>query len=370
MHPRKIRSRTIPMVGVVAPSGTGKTTLLRKLVPLLRERGLRVGYLKHTHHGYQLDTPGKDSHLLAEAGAAQVMLAAAGGWALMDYQPAAETDLADADLARFAARFDAERLDLLLVEGFHRSRYPKIELYRATGGKAPIYPQDPDIIAVVTDTPLPDGEHPPELPLADPARIADFICARVADQRLLPTAPGDLLLAFCRRRRGTLAGSPILSASVRVGPSYWIASAGVGEQLRGADASAGLVDAEALPAACPREADVHRRVYREQPDARAVLHAHGPYAVAVGFSGRDFEPIDFEGMQGLGGVPVVTVAAAEQPDKFAAAIGEALAGFPMCLVAGHGSWTWAADLEAAKQRIELLERSAKIYVIARQAAAV
>jgi molybdopterin-guanine dinucleotide biosynthesis protein B len=78
------------MVGFVAPSGTGKTTLLRKLVPLLRERGLRVGYLKHAHHAFQLDTPGKDSYELAEAGAAQVMLASAAGWALMDHRPAAE----------------------------------------------------------------------------------------------------------------------------------------------------------------------------------------------------------------------------------------------------------------------------------------
>ncbi|MGB5832983.1 MAG: molybdopterin-guanine dinucleotide biosynthesis protein B, partial [Thiohalocapsa sp.] len=158
-------TKNIPIVGFVAPSGTGKTTLLRKLVPLLRERGLGVGYLKHTHHSFQIDTPGKDSYEIAEAGAAQVMVASSAGWALMDQRPAATMDLADAEPADYAARFDVDALDLLLVEGFHRSHYPKIEVHRASSGKPPMYPDDGDIIAVATDRRLPGDAHPPELPI-------------------------------------------------------------------------------------------------------------------------------------------------------------------------------------------------------------
>jgi molybdopterin-guanine dinucleotide biosynthesis protein B len=208
-----IAAKPIPMVGFVAPSGTGKTTLLRKLVPLLRERGLSVGYLKHTHHAFQLDTPGKDSYEVAEAGAAQVMLASASGWALMDHRAAAVADLADADLIEFAARFDAEQLDLLLVEGFHRSRYPKIEVHRSSNGKAPMYPQDTDIIAVVTDTRLPGDEHPPELPIDDPAAVADFIKGRLADGCFRVEDPRDALLDNARWKLDS--GGQSVTASVR-----------------------------------------------------------------------------------------------------------------------------------------------------------
>jgi L-fuculose-phosphate aldolase len=100
-----------------------------------------------------------------------------------------------------------------------------------------------------------------------------------------------------------------------------------------------------------------------------VLHGHGVYSVAVSFVGRDFQPLDAEALKGLGNVPVLSVDTHEQSDKAAKEIGETLAGFPLCLVAGHGSYAWGADLEQAAGRTELLERAAKIYVVARQAAA-
>ena len=381
-----IPTKPIPMVGFVAPSGTGKTTLLRKLVPLLRERGLRVGYLKHTHHAFEIDTPGKDSYQIAEAGAAQVMLASAAGWALMDHRPAAVADLVDADPAEFAARFDAKQLDLLLVEGFHRSRYPKIEVYRSTSGSAPMYPQDADIIAVVTDAQLsgdehpPElpSEHPPELPLDDPAAVADFIRERLADGRLDCEDPRDPLLAYARRLRGSgHEGGLLVSASVRVGSRFWITPAstdvvdgvGSGGSLRREDLIACAIDDEELPTDMPADVGIHRCVYREQQEARAVLHGHGAYSVAVSFGGRDFQPVDFEGSERLGSVPVLSVDTAEKPDKAAALIGETLAGSPICLLAGHGSYAWGDGLEQATRRTELLERAAKIYVLARQAAA-
>ena len=363
-------SRNLPIVGFVAPSGTGKTTLLRKLVPALRERGVRVGYLKHTHHAFQIDTPGKDSYEIAEAGAEQVMLASTAGWALIDRRPASVADLADADLANFSERFDADWLDLLLVEGFHRSRYPKIEVHRFTSGKVPMYPQDTDIIAVVTDTHLPGDEHPPELPIDDPAAIAEFIVECLADGRFAGEDPRDELVDYYRRMGGMGQNDArIGNASVRVGARFWIAPANAGGALRREDLVACVIDDDVLPDAISSEAAVHLQIYRQQADARAVLHAHRPHSVAVSFGGRDFQPADVQGAGRLGSVPVLTVDSGEQQEKAAAGIAEALANFPLCLVAGDGSYAWGIDLNAATRQTDLLELSAEIYILARQAAA-
>lgn len=363
-------NRPLPMVGFVAPSGTGKTTLLRKLVPALRERGVRVGYLKHTHHAFQIDTPGKDSYEIAEAGADQVMLASTRGWALIDRRPAPVTDLADADLADFSARFDADRLDLLLVEGFHRSRYPKIEVHRSSSGQGLMYPRDKDIIAVATDTDLAGDEHPPALPIDDPAAIVEFIVERLADGRLASADPRDELLAYHHRRRGMgHTETRIGKASVRVGARFWMTPAGVDRVLRRDDLIACGIDDDALPDGLSSEAAVHRLIYRQQTDAGAVLHAHAPHSVAVSFGGRDFQPADVQGARHLGSVPVLTVDADEQQDKAAVSIAEALTSFPLCLVVGDGSYAWGTDLSAAARQTDLLELSAEIYVLARQAAA-
>jgi molybdopterin-guanine dinucleotide biosynthesis protein B len=172
---------TIPVVGFVAPSGTGKTTLVRQVVAVLDGRGLRVGYLKHAHHRFDLDVPGKDSYEVREAGAQQTLLASKARWALQVQNPVQGED---PDLHRMLSRFELERLDLILVEGFKHADYPKIEVYRPATGEAPLYPGDPGIIAVATDVPL--GVEAPlvALPLDAPETVADFILSRLDDIRL------------------------------------------------------------------------------------------------------------------------------------------------------------------------------------------
>jgi molybdopterin-guanine dinucleotide biosynthesis protein B len=166
----------VPVIGFVAPSGTGKTTLLRQLVPLLRQRGLAIGYLKHTHHRVEVDKPGKDSFEIRAAGASQVLLASGERWVM---QSAPLRPGPDPDLGEMLARFDPGLVDLILVEGFKGSDYPKLEVHRTALKRPYLYPQDPAIRALITDGPPPFGAHPPLLPLAGPAVIADFILALV-----------------------------------------------------------------------------------------------------------------------------------------------------------------------------------------------
>jgi molybdopterin-guanine dinucleotide biosynthesis protein B len=164
----------VPVIGFVAASGSGKTTLIKQLVPLLRGWGLRIGYLKHAHHTFDLDRPGKDSHGVREAGATQTLLASRRRWALQVENP---TDAREPALPELLARFDTTVLDLILVEGFKHARFAKIEVYRPARGGTPLYPDDPDILAVATDGPLPAG-HPVRLDLNDPTAVADFIASR------------------------------------------------------------------------------------------------------------------------------------------------------------------------------------------------
>jgi len=355
--------RVIPVIGFVAPSGTGKTTLLRKLVPVLRERGLRVGYLKHTHHDFDVDRPGKDSHEIAEAGADQVMIASARAWALMT------RDTNVSDLPALIERFDADVIDLVLVEGFHRSRYPKIEVHRAATGKAPLYPEDEDIVAVVTDSHL-RGEAPPALPIEDPAAIADFIIDRLRDERFAGEDVRDVLVRYSQwlRRRG-FNDAETGNASVRLGERFWITPSGAGaDELRREDLVACTVEGD-IPEDASVDAPIHQAVYRAQPEAAAVLHSHGPYSVAVSFGGRDFAPSDFEGSRLLGSVPVLAVDPEQHLEKGAAVIAGALADYPVCAVAGHGVYARGRDLKEAYRWTSTLELSARIYVIAREAAA-
>ena len=176
MDPHPLAS-PIPVIGFVAPSGTGKTTLLQKLVPALRRRGRRIGYLKHAHHGFEVDRPGKDSFEIRAAGALQVLLASGDQWVM---QSVREASGQDPDLEEMLARFDPGQIDLILVEGFKFSAFPKLEVHRAGLGKPYLYPADPDIRALITDGAPPAGAHPPLLPLGDPEAIADFILEDLA----------------------------------------------------------------------------------------------------------------------------------------------------------------------------------------------
>ncbi|MET0049360.1 MAG: molybdopterin-guanine dinucleotide biosynthesis protein MobB [Sedimenticola sp.] len=169
----------IPVLGFAAYSGTGKTTLLKQLLPLLRGRGLRVGMIKHAHHDFEIDTPGKDSYELRKAGASEMLIASGKRWALM-----VDTDgEGDPVLQEMLDRLDQSKLDLVLVEGFKHEAFPKIELHRPALGKPLIFPEDPDVIAVASDGELACTTELPRLDINDIASIADFVSDRLIDRR-------------------------------------------------------------------------------------------------------------------------------------------------------------------------------------------
>lgn len=167
-----------PILGFAAFSGTGKTTLLTRLLPLLHARGIRIGMIKHAHHEFDIDKPGKDSYELRKAGAQQMLVASSRRWALMVETP----DQPEADLASLIARLDQANLDLILVEGFRHEALPKIELHRPSLQQPLLCLQDPHIIAIATDAALPVTVTIPVLDLNDPAAIADFIQTEILDQ--------------------------------------------------------------------------------------------------------------------------------------------------------------------------------------------
>ncbi len=162
-----------PVLGFAAYSGTGKTTLLTKILPLLRAHQLRIGMIKHAHHDFDIDTPGKDSYELRKAGAEQMLVASDQRWALMrDFSPQPTSTPAPGleDLLRTLHR---DELDVILVEGFRHVPFNKIELHRSATGKPLLYPQDPSIIAVASDTTL---DTPlPQLDINSPQAVAGFI---------------------------------------------------------------------------------------------------------------------------------------------------------------------------------------------------
>jgi molybdopterin-guanine dinucleotide biosynthesis adapter protein len=160
-----------PVLGFAAFSGTGKTTLLTRLIPLLREQGLRISMVKHAHHDFDVDKPGKDSFELRKAGASQMLIASSRRMALMtEFDPPAEPQLED-----LLAQLDARRADLVLVEGFKGARFPKIELHRPSLGKPLLFPDDEDIIAVASDAPLDRPCDRTQIDLNDLGAIAAFV---------------------------------------------------------------------------------------------------------------------------------------------------------------------------------------------------
>ena len=159
-----------PVLAIAAWSGTGKTTLLKKLIPALCARGIRPGLIKHTHHNMDVDKPGKDSYELRKAGAAQTMVASRERWALMTETP----DEAPLDLAYLVSRMDHSTLDLVLVEGFKHEAVAKILLFRSDAGHdVSELTLDEHVIAVASDVAL-DVEVP-VLDLNDEDGVAEFI---------------------------------------------------------------------------------------------------------------------------------------------------------------------------------------------------
>ena len=162
---------TVPILGFAAFSGTGKTTLLTQIIPLLKQHGLRIGLIKHSHHNFQIDQPGKDSFRLREAGASPVMLISTHSRAIItEITPKQEPRLDDQ-----LKLFDQSELDLILVEGFKAEQFPKIELHRPSLNKPLLYPNDPDIIAIASDCPLETPDYLTQLDINQPEMIAAFI---------------------------------------------------------------------------------------------------------------------------------------------------------------------------------------------------
>lgn len=160
----------LPLLAFAASSGTGKTTLLKKLIPLLNERGIRPGLIKHTHHDMDVDKPGKDSYELRKAGAAQTIVASQTRWALMTETP----DQSELDLHYLASRMDESSLDIILVEGFKHESVPKILIYREDISKSTDeLVIDKHVIAFASDVNL--NTTLPILDINHPEKLADFI---------------------------------------------------------------------------------------------------------------------------------------------------------------------------------------------------
>jgi molybdopterin-guanine dinucleotide biosynthesis protein B len=162
----------VRLYGVTGWKNAGKTGLMERLVTEITGRGLRVSTVKHAHHSFDVDHPGKDSHRHRSAGAVEVLLASRNRWALMHEARGEPEPALEALLARLTP------VDLVLVEGYKRDRHPKVEAFRAATGNPLIAAGDPTVRAVAADVALP-GLAVPWFDLDDTAAIADFILAEV-----------------------------------------------------------------------------------------------------------------------------------------------------------------------------------------------
>jgi molybdopterin-guanine dinucleotide biosynthesis protein B len=157
--------------GFAGYSGSGKTTLIERLIPLFTERGISVSLIKHAHHTFDVDQPGKDSHRHRKAGCTEVLVTSSRRWALMhELRGAPEPSLGEL-IERMSA------CNLLLVEGFKREAIPKLEVYRAEVGEPLIHPHDQNIVAIASDARL--ETRLPQFDLNAPGAIADFVVRHV-----------------------------------------------------------------------------------------------------------------------------------------------------------------------------------------------
>jgi molybdopterin-guanine dinucleotide biosynthesis adapter protein len=161
---------SLRVIGLAGWSGAGKTTLITKVIPVLVGRGLKVATIKHAHHEFDIDRPGKDSWLHREAGAGEVLVASSRRWALVHEL----RDEPEPPLAELLAKLSPA--DLVIIEGFKRHAHPKLEIYRAAVGKPLIYPQDDCVVAIASDAPLPQAPLP-VLMLDDIEGIANVLQA-------------------------------------------------------------------------------------------------------------------------------------------------------------------------------------------------
>jgi molybdopterin-guanine dinucleotide biosynthesis protein B len=172
------------VIGMAGWSGSGKTTLLAKLIPGLIARGFRVSTVKHAHHAFDVDRPGKDSHTHRQAGATEVLVSSARRFALVhELRGAAEPTLGEL-LDKLAP------VDLVIVEGFKHGSHPRLEVFCAAVGKPLLHPDDPHIVAVASDTPL-AGTKIPIVALDDIDAIVDIVLARAAPMAALVAPAGS-----------------------------------------------------------------------------------------------------------------------------------------------------------------------------------
>ncbi len=170
----------IPILGIAAYSGTGKTTLLVNIIPLLKERGFEVGVIKHAHHTFEIDTPGKDSYEIRKAGANQMLIGSKQRWALMVEQ---DEEDAKTRLEEYIAQLDQDKLDLILVEGFKPEAIPKIELHRPSLSHPLISSTDDSVIAIATDGIMEEKTSLPTLDLNNHEAIVDYIIDNICKNK-------------------------------------------------------------------------------------------------------------------------------------------------------------------------------------------
>jgi molybdopterin-guanine dinucleotide biosynthesis protein B len=168
---RRSEVRCLKVLGIIGWSGSGKTALLVAILPLLRALGLSVSAIKHTHHGFDMDQPGKDSYRHRLAGAREVLVASSRRWALLHETEGPEPNLPDL-LTR------VQPVDLVLVEGFKSLPYPKLEIYRQLLGRPSLWDLEPEVVAVASDSTLDIGSRV-LLPLNQPDAVATWIRTRV-----------------------------------------------------------------------------------------------------------------------------------------------------------------------------------------------
>jgi molybdopterin-guanine dinucleotide biosynthesis adapter protein len=176
------------VLGIVGWSGSGKTTLIIELIPELNRRGLKVATLKHAHHDFDVDVPGKDSYEHRKAGASEVLVSSARRWAQMHEVGAGK----EATLAQLLQRLSP--CDLVLIEGFKTERHPKMEVFRRQAHETPLYPEDHRIVAVASDQRLPDAAIP-VVDLNNVGAVADLVC-RCAEplESVLATLGGTMTI--------------------------------------------------------------------------------------------------------------------------------------------------------------------------------
>jgi molybdopterin-guanine dinucleotide biosynthesis protein B len=163
-------------MGIVGWSGSGKTSVIVQLLPIFRGMGLKVSTMKHAHHRFDVDKPGKDSFLHREAGASEVLVVTSSRWVLMHESRTEPEPSIEALIERMTP------VDLLLIEGFKTHHHPKLEIHRESEGKPLLCLKDPEIVAVASDRHLPEVKLP-WLDLNDPIAIADFILTHTGLKR-------------------------------------------------------------------------------------------------------------------------------------------------------------------------------------------